>query len=53
MWNQFAWNFLNNVKRETVLHLPEEQWLDVKLACDELFHEASHNYSICPAWYIG
>lgn len=48
-----VWHYLNSLKEETVKHLPQEQWLDVKLACDELFSiSTNRQYSICPAWWI-
>jgi uncharacterized protein YaiL (DUF2058 family) len=49
-----VWDYLNSLKIITVQHLPEEQWKEVKLACDQMFQVASDGkYNICPAWYIG
>jgi hypothetical protein len=48
-----VWAFLNDIKVETVKRLPEENWIDVKLECDDLFRQASGGvYKICPAWFI-
>jgi len=48
-----VWAFLNDIKVETVKRLPEENWIDVKLECDDLFRQASGGaFKICPAWFI-
>ena len=47
-----VWHFLNDIKVQAVKILPEEKWLDVKLACDDLFRQVGGG-NICPAWWIG
>ena len=49
-----VWLFLNRIKEEAVMVLSSEQWIDVKLECDDLFRQASGGrYKICPAWIVG
>jgi len=48
------WHYFDAIKRLTAKALPEEQWKDVKEACDDLFCQASNGkYRICPAWSLG
>lgn len=48
------WYYLDAIKRVTVKALPEEQWKDVKEACDDLFCQVSNGkYKICPAGFVG
>lgn len=49
-----VWLFLDGIKEDAVSYLSEDKWLEVKLACDELFETFTHGqYAICPAWWIG
>ena len=49
-----VWYFLNGIKEQAIKVIPEDQWFDVKAACDDLFRQASGGkYKICPAWWIG
>jgi hypothetical protein len=48
-----AWYYLNGLKEQTIKHLPKDQWLDVKLACDQLFQIFTRDqYKICPSWFF-
>jgi hypothetical protein len=49
-----VWLFLNGIKEDAVSYLSEDKWLEVKLACDEMFETFTHGqYAICPGWFIG
>ena len=53
MSNIETWCYLDGVKREAVLRLPEELWVHVKRECDDLFRQATGGkHEICPAWWI-
>lgn len=48
-----VWYFLNGIKETTVSHLSEEKWLEVKLACDEMFQTFTNGeWKICPGWWF-
>jgi len=45
------WVYLNEIKEQAVKVIPEEQWLEIKQECDDLFRQASGGkFTVCPAW---